>query len=69
VAHQHLPARVGTCFNAWKKPPVELIEETAKLAGQAGLLASLATHCLGATLDPPLVEPVKSALLALQQPA
>lgn len=66
VAHQHLPARVGTCFGAWKKPPVELIEDTAKLANQAGLLERLAAHCLGAALTPPLVEPVKQALLAMQ---
>jgi hypothetical protein len=65
VAHQHLPARVGACFRAWKKPPVELIEETAQLAAQAGLLARLAQHCLAATLEPPLVEPVRAALEAL----
>lgn len=66
VAHQHLPSRVGACFHAWKKPPVELIEDTAKLAAQTGLMASLATHCLSAALDPPLVDPVKQALLAMQ---
>ena len=66
VAHQHLPARVGTCFHAWKKPPVELIEEMAELAKQTGLLAQLVEHCLDAKLDTPLVEPVRAALEAMK---
>jgi hypothetical protein len=66
LAHDHLPTRVGTCFQGWKKPPIELIEETGKLAETSGLLAKLAQHCLGAGLEPPLVEPVRVALEAMK---
>jgi hypothetical protein len=67
VAHGHLPARLGQCFSAWKKPPVELIDEVAQLFSSPGLGAQLTAHCLSAPLTPPLAEPVRQALLALTE--
>ncbi len=66
VAHEHLPASLGSCFHSWKKPPSDLIEELAALAKQPALGARLADYCLQAPLDPPLVEPVRHALESLR---
>lgn len=65
VAHEHLPASLGNCFHAWKKPPTDLLSELTELAARPGLGAQLARHCLQAQLTPPLAEPVRVALDAL----
>lgn len=62
VARKLLPASLGQCFHAWKKPPVDLIGDVNALAAEPGLLAKLARHCLAASLQPPLVMPVREAL-------
>jgi hypothetical protein len=69
VAHGHLPARLGHCFGAWKKPPTELIDAVARQFASEGLGARLAQHCLNAVLDPPLTPPVRSELAAIATPA
>jgi hypothetical protein len=65
VAHGHLPAVLGGCFQSWRRPPVDLIDELATLAKDEALLAKLANYCLDARIEPPLVEPVREALYAL----
>jgi hypothetical protein len=67
VAHGHLPARLGHCFGAWKKPPLELIDAVAQQFASSGLGAQLAQHCLSAALEPPLAEPVRAALQQLAE--
>jgi hypothetical protein len=67
VAHEHLSASLGSCFHSWKKPPTDLLDDLAALAARPELLATLATHCLEATLDPPLAEPVRAALTAMRE--
>jgi hypothetical protein len=68
VAHTLLPNALGNCFRSWKKPPVDLLQELEPLRKDATLLARLANHCLDADVDPPLVEPVREALLKLTEP-
>jgi len=65
VARGILPARLGQCFASWTKPPVDLIEDVERLAKAEGMLARLVDHCLDARIEPPLIEPVRSALVAL----
>lgn len=65
VAHEHLPSSLDSCFRVWKKPPTDLLSELAALAARPELPGVLARHCLEAKLEPPLAEPVKSALLAI----
>jgi hypothetical protein len=60
-----LPPKLGHCFASWRKPPAELIAEMAELERSAGLTERLAQHCLQCPIDPPLVAPVRDALLAL----
>jgi hypothetical protein len=67
VAHDHLPTSVGNCFQSWKKPPTDLLEELTALAARPALVATLAEHCLEAKLEPALAEPVRVALLAMKQ--
>jgi len=62
-----LPARLGQCFASWAKPPVDLIADVEALSKQEGLLASLVEHCLDADVDPPLIAPVREALIALSE--
>lgn len=62
-----LPEALQSCFRSWKKPPIELSEEVAKWLQDPSLLARLCKHCLEAKLSPPLVEPVRQALLQLAQ--
>jgi hypothetical protein len=69
VAHGHLPARLGQCFDAWKKPPADLIDVVARQFADEELAARLARHCLDAILDPPLADPVRSELEAIAKPA
>jgi len=69
VAHGHLPSVLGNCFYAWRRPPVDLIDELDVLAKTKGLVARLVHYCLAARIDPPLVEPVRVALSALLQSA
>lgn len=65
VAHGHLPSVLGSCFQAWRRPPVDLIDELTELAATKGLTAKLVNYCLQAPIDPPLVEPVRVALSGL----
>jgi hypothetical protein len=65
VAHEHLPASLGACFRVWKKPPTDLLSELDALSARPELPKALARHCLAAALEPPLAEPVRSALLAI----
>jgi hypothetical protein len=67
VAHDHLPNSLGSCFQVWKKPPTDLLSELEALAARDKLVAKLSAHCLAASLDPPLAEPVRAALLAMQE--
>lgn len=69
VARNILPARLGQCFASWTKPPVDLIDEVARLSKDGGMLARLVDHCLDAVLEPPLIAPVRSALVALLERA
>lgn len=62
-----LPEALRSCFRHWKKPPVELADEVAAWQQDAALIRRLCTHCLDAKLAPPLVEPVRQALLQLAQ--
>lgn len=66
VGRDILPASVGQCFASWAKPPADLIDEMASLDQQEGLLARLVDHCLRVEIDPPLVGPVREALLGLR---
>lgn len=65
VAHGVLPAALGDCFRAWKKPPVDLLEELEKFRTDTALLDQAVTYCLDAPLSPPLVAPVREALKKL----
>jgi hypothetical protein len=65
VARGIVPPQLGHCFASWKKPPADLIDEMAELANQEGLAQRLARHCLEAPIEPPLVAPVREALLAI----
>jgi hypothetical protein len=65
VAHDHLPTSLGNCFHSWKKPPIDLLSDLEVLAARPNLIATLARHCLAAPLDPPLAEPVRVALRAM----
>jgi hypothetical protein len=65
VAREHLPAALGQCFRSWKKPPVDLLEELAPLEAEPAAVARLAEHCLDVALEPPLVGPVREALVTL----
>ena len=67
VAHKQLPAAVGTCFHAWKKPPVDLLEELEPLRKDPHSIAKLAERVLDAEVDPPLVGPVREALARLME--
>lgn len=67
VNHGVLAPQLGTCFRAWKRPPTSLLEELESLRKDAALAKRLATRCLDTELDPPLVAPVRDALLTLSE--
>jgi hypothetical protein len=65
VAHGVLPAAVGQCFHAWKKPPTDLLEELAPLRADPAQQEAVLSYCLDVDLSPPLVAPVREALATL----
>jgi hypothetical protein len=67
VGHGILPNKLGSCFQVWKKPPVDLLEDVSKLAAQQGLSARLARHCLDVALSPPLAPPTRETLEQLAE--
>lgn len=67
VAHKQLPARLGSCFRAWRKPPTDLIDDIERLLDTKGAVQRFAEHCLNANIEPPLVEPVRVALLTMSE--
>jgi hypothetical protein len=62
-----LPDTLFGCFRIWKKPPLALAEDVARMLAQPEQVVQAASYCLEAALDPPLVEPVRKALLELSQ--
>jgi hypothetical protein len=65
VARGRLPNKLGSCFHLWKKPPVDLLDDLAELDRVPGLGLKLVEHCLAASITPPLVAPVREALVEL----
>jgi hypothetical protein len=65
VAHGVLRASLGTCFHVWKKPPTDLLDELAPLRADRALQERVLSYCLDASLEPPLVGPVREALVTL----
>ncbi len=61
-----LPDALHSCFRSWKKPPLELAREVASWAQDRALVERLCDHCLQAPITPPLVGPVRDALLSLR---
>jgi hypothetical protein len=66
VTREKLPDTLAACFRTWKKPPRQLLEALAEADQREGLLSQLAQHCLRAPVEPPLVEPVRAALVAFE---
>lgn len=66
TARGQLPPALMACFRDWKKPPSQLVEAVQEMEAHPTLRGDLARHCLQAPLSPPLVEPVRHSLLALQ---
>lgn len=60
-----LPNKLGSCFQVWKKPPVDLLDDVNELARDEQLAARLARHCLAAPIHPPLAPPTREALEAI----
>ncbi len=61
-----LPDALHGCFRAWRKPPLELSRDVAAFVQDRALVQRLCDHCLTAPLSPPLVAPVREALIALK---
>jgi hypothetical protein len=66
LARGFVATELGHCFSIWRKPPVELVDEMNELEKDPAMTARLVDHCLNAELDPPLVTPVREALLLLR---
>jgi hypothetical protein len=62
VARKTLPNRLGDCFQVWKKPPIDLLDDLRVLDETPGVAARLVAHCLQAKVQPPLIAPVVEAL-------
>jgi hypothetical protein len=67
VARGGVPNALGNCFHAWKKPPVDLLDDMKPLDQDAGLRVRLANHCIGLALQPALIPPVREALIRLAE--
>lgn len=63
-----LPDALHSCFRSWKKPPLDLARDVASFVADRELVRRLCDHCLDAAVSPPLVAPVREALLALKGP-
>lgn len=62
VARKLLPNRLGDCFQVWKKPPLDLLEDLALIDQTSGAGPRLVQHCLRAKVQPALIPPVVEAL-------
>ncbi|MFT3926757.1 MAG: hypothetical protein QM778_29700 [Myxococcales bacterium] len=65
VARKHLPNRLGDCFQTWKKPPVDLLDDLRTIDVQTGGPERLVQFCLGSNVQPGLIQPVQDALRSL----
>ncbi len=65
VARGHLPESLGNCFRAWKKSPVDLLQELEAMDQTPAARTQLIQHCLTIEVQPGLVPPVKAALESL----
>jgi hypothetical protein len=62
VARKLLPNGLGDCFQSWKKPPLDLLEDLAAIDQDKSAGPRLVQHCLRAQVQPALIPPVVEAL-------
>ncbi len=65
VARKRLPNRLGDAFHAWKKPPLDLLDDLRAIDARPALGPQLVQHCLEAKVQPALIPPVVEALKGL----
>lgn len=61
-----LPAELESSFRSWKKPPLDLAGDVAGWLKDRALIRRLCEHCLHTPISPPLVAPVREALISLR---
>jgi hypothetical protein len=67
LARGELPDELHACFRVWKKAPRDLVRAVSTLLEHPSDVVPAIDFCLQSQLTPPLVEPVRAALLELAE--